>query len=560
MRQEIKNLTENHFDLTIIGGGIFAACAAWDAVLRGLSVALIEKEDFCSGTSANSFKMIHGGIRYLQHADIIRLRSSCRERSAMLRIAPHLVQPLPIFIPTYGYGKSGKPYLGAGMLLYDLLTLGRNRGIRDPERRIPLTKFLNKKEALQEFPDLEQSKLTGAAVFNDGQMYNPTRLVLAFIKSAAQQGAHVANYVEAVNLLKDGDAVVGVEAVDRDSGQTIRINSRAVLNAAGPWSEWFLSESIAQVKTAKETYSRDACFVIKRRFSSRNAIAIQGRTKDPDALLSRPARHLFLVPWRDYTLVGVWHVVWDKHPEEVTVEKSEIQAFIDEINWAYPGLDLTTDDVQMWNAGLVPFGENEKGEENLSYGKRSLLVDHARTDRIDGLVTLIGIRYTTARGDSAKAIDLVCNKLGVKAGRPATDSIPVAGGDIDNFELLVDQVYQHQDIGLSIECVRAMVHNYGTEVKNVIDLALDDRQLASPINGTQVIRAQVKYAVNVELARNLTDVVLRRTDLATGGNPGEAALRECAELMADLLDWDDKDIQMQIDNVIHRFPSWKNTT
>ena len=121
----------------MVGGGIFAACAAWDACLRGYSVALIEKDDFCSGTSANSYKFVHGGIRYLQHADIKRLRSSCKERSAFLRIAPHLVSPIPILIPTYGYGKSGKAFLGAGMYLYDMLTIDRNWKIRDPNRIIP---------------------------------------------------------------------------------------------------------------------------------------------------------------------------------------------------------------------------------------------------------------------------------------------------------------------------------------------------------------------------------------------------------------------------------------
>ena len=251
VRQEIKNLTENYYDLTIVGGGIFAACAAWDAVLRGLTVALVEKEDFGSGTSANSLKMIHGGIRYLQHGDIIRLKSSCHERSAMLRIAPHLVQPLPIIIPTYGRAKSGKLFLGTGMLLYDLLTLGRNRGIPDPGRRIPLTTFLSKEEVLQEYPDLKQNGLTGAAVFSDGQMFNPTRLVLAFIKSAMQKGAHVANYVEAVNLLQEGNTVIGITAVDKESGQNIKIRSRTVLNAAGPWGEWFLSNSIPHGKIGK---------------------------------------------------------------------------------------------------------------------------------------------------------------------------------------------------------------------------------------------------------------------------------------------------------------------
>ncbi len=558
MRHEIiKKLTENHFDLVIVGGGIFAACAAWDAALRGLSVALIEEEDFCSGVSANSFKMIHGGIRYLQHGDIVRLRSSCHERSAMLRIAPHLVQPLPILIPTYGYGKSGKFYLGAGMLLYDFLTIGRNRGIRDPKRHIPWSGFLNKAEVLQEYPDLEKEGLTGAALFSDAQMYNPTRLVLAFIKSAMGKGVHVANYVEATGLIQEQSRVVGVKAVDKLGGQNFIIHAKTVLNAAGPWSEWFLSDTIRANNAKKGVYSRDACFVIKRRFKSHSAIAVQGRTKDPDALLSRPARHLFLVPWRDYTLVGVWHVVWPKHPQEVTVDKSEIETFIDEINWAYPGFDLQPEDVEIWNAGLVPFGENEEGAENLSYGKRSHLIDHKQEDGIDGLVTLIGIRYTTARGDAAKALDMVCSKLGVHARRPATESIPVAGGDIENFDVLVQHLYREQDLGLSEDCVRALAHNYGTDADSIIDMATRDRPMANTIGNTYVLQAEVKYAVEYDMAHTLSDIVFRRTDLATGGNPGEEAIRTCAELMAVLLGWDERETQYQMDVVMKRFPSWK---
>ena len=166
VERNIKELAQEAYDLVVIGGGIFAACAAWDATLRGLKVGLIEQTDFCAGTSANSFKMVHGGIRYLQHADIVRLRSSCHERSAMLRIAPHLVHPLPIMIPTYGYGKSGKFFLGTGMYLYDLLTLGRNRGIHDPKRHIPWTRFFSRQQVLKEFPDLSADGLTGFVMRN----------------------------------------------------------------------------------------------------------------------------------------------------------------------------------------------------------------------------------------------------------------------------------------------------------------------------------------------------------------------------------------------------------
>ncbi len=197
MTRDIGAIRGQEFDVLVVGGGAFAACAAWESALRGYSVALIEANDFGSGTSANSFKMVHGGIRYLQHLDLPRLWASCKERSALLRIAPHLVKPLPIALPTYGHGRSGKEFLGAGFLAYDALTVGRNRGIADRSRHIPTASFMSRAEVLNRFDGVDSGKLTGAAVFNDAQMYHPPRLVLAFIVSAIREGAVALNYVEA---------------------------------------------------------------------------------------------------------------------------------------------------------------------------------------------------------------------------------------------------------------------------------------------------------------------------------------------------------------------------
>ncbi|TCK18189.1 glycerol-3-phosphate dehydrogenase [Thiogranum longum] len=560
MKRKLNELEDTEFDIVIIGGGIFGACAAWDATLRGLRVALIERGDFCGGTSANSFKMIHGGVRYLQHADIYRLRYSCKERSALLRIAPHLVQPLPIVIPTYGHGASGKAFLGAGLYLYDLLTLGRNRGISDNERKIPVTRFLGRKEILELFPDLKQKGLTGGAMFSDGQMYNPTRLVLAFIQSAVASGASAFNYLEAVGLMRDGDRVTGVQARDVLTGDLLSIRAKVVLNTAGPWAEHFLGNSTGVPLKAKGTYSRDACFVINKRLPGKQAVAVLGRTRDPDAVLSRPARHLFLVPWRNFTLVGVWHVVWDRSPDEVTVTADDLESFIDEINWAYPSLDLTLKDVRMWNAGLVPFGINEPGATNLSYGKRSNLIDHRKTDNVDGLVTLIGIRYTTARADSAKAIDIAVAKLGAQKPRPDSSAIPIMGGDIPDFEDFVQRSYEKQRLGIDISVMRALAHNYGTCVDQVLAYAEKDPDLAQTLGDTTVIKAEVLNAIEHEMAVTLADVVFRRTDLATAGNPGDETLRECASLAARELGWTDDQTETRLQEVYKRFPSFVTDT
>ena len=556
MKRDFSELEDTEFDIVIIGGGIFGACAAWDATLRGLRVALIEREDFCGGTSANSLKMVHGGVRYLQHADIYRLRYSCRERSALLRIAPHLVQPLPIVIPTYGHGTSGKTFLGVGLYLYDLLTLGRNRGIGDNERKIPITRFLTREQILELFPDLKQDRLTGGAMFSDGQMYNPTRLVLAFIQSAVASGAKAVNYLEAVGLMRSGDRVTGVQALDNLTGDRFTIRAKVVVNTTGPWAEHFLRDAAGIPLESKGTYSRDACFIVNRRLPGKQAVAILGRTRDPDAVLSRPARHLFLVPWRNFTLVGVWHVVYDRRPDEVTVTAQELESYIEEINWAYPSLNLTLQDVRMCNAGLVPFGINEPGAVNLSYGKRSNQIDHQKTHGVNGLVTLIGIRYTTARADSAKAIDIAAAKLGAQATRRDSSTIPIMGGDIPDFEAFVLAATAKQSLGIDASVMRALAHNYGTRVDQVLAYAEKNPDLAQTLGDTTTIKAEVIHAIQHEMAITLADVVFRRTDLATGGNPGDQILHECAELMARELGWTKDQKETHLQEVYKRFPSF----
>ena len=551
MIRDFRALADREFDLVVVGGGVFGACAAWDATLRGLSVALVERADFCSGSSANSFKVIHGGIRYLQHADLKRLRSSCHERTAWIRIAPHLVSPLPIVIPTYGSGREGKAFLGAGMLLYDFLTADRNLGVRDDARKVPVSRFMGRKEVQALFPGIRADALTGGAVFCDGQMYNPPRLALAFVRSAVDLGAVAVNYAEATRLVRSGSEVRAVEVRDAATGETVEVRARAVLNAAGPWVPW-MNEAVGLSGARGGTFSRDACFLIRRRFPHRYGVAVQGATRDPDALLSRAARHLFLLPWRGYTLCGVWHVVWKTPPDTVHFPLEDLRRFIAEMNGAFPGLELTTDDVTMWNAGLVPFGENEQGAENLRYGKRSHLVDHASTDGIANLVSLIGIRYTMARHDAAHAIDLLCSKLG-KAGRSTTDRMPLDGGQFERFDELVAQIARETQGSLGEEIATALAHNYGAAYGRVLALARERPDLSRPIGGSTTLRAEVVNAVRDEMATRLSDVVFRRTDLATGGHPGAAALAEAADLVAHELRWDESRRAEEVAGVESRF-------
>lgn len=553
MQRNFAELEERVFDVLVIGGGIFGACAAWDAALRGLSVALVEQSDFAAGTSANSYKFVHGGIRYLQHGDVARLRQSCKERTAFLTVAPHLVSPIPVVVPTYDEKRRGKGFLGAGMLVYDALTFDRNFGIRDRDRRIPLTRFLAKQEVESLFPGLRADGLTGATVFADGQMYNPTRLVLAFVRSAIDLGTVVVNYAEAEKLvLSDGSSSIeAVRVRDRVTGDAAEVRARTVLNATGPWTPTLL-ESIDDRKQLRSIpYSRDACFVVKRRFDHGYAVAVQGRTRDPDALLARGARHVFLTPWRNYTLCGVWHRVWPGHPDTVRVQDNEIESFISEVNEAMPGLDISPSELTMWNAGLVPFGDNAAQSEDLRYGKRSHLLDHSDLHGIDNLVSLIGIRYTMARADAARAVDLIDRKLGGERRRSPTDRTPVHGGAFERFDSLVRAIGRASAGTLGSDAAEALAHNHGSEYRHVLRLRAEAGD--GCIGTTTTLRAEVLHAVREEMALTLADIVFRRTDLATGGHPGPAALQEAASLAARELGWDEARRREEVAAVENRF-------
>jgi glycerol-3-phosphate dehydrogenase len=534
LSRDIRSLSSEAFDVLVVGGGASGAATAREAALRGFKTALIEQNDFSCGSSAHCFKVVHGGIRYIQHADIRRLRASCFERAVLLRIAPHLVSPLPFVIPTYGGGKSSRWFLGTGMLLYDALSADVNRHVLDPSRRVHRTRFLSRSETLELFPDIAGSGLTGGAIFEDGQMHSPPRLVWAFAAAAAEMGACVANHVRAERLLLEGSRVIGVEASDRLEGSRFEIRARLVINAAGPWAEGLL-QPVADYG-AQGTYSRDTCFMVTRRFATPMALAVQGQAKDSDALLARSARHLFLVPWRNSTLVGVWHSIVPRDPDSVGLPRAELRQFIDEFNTCYPNLQLRESDVRRADFGLVPFGEASSQQGGLSFGKQSRLIDH-RAQGQSGLLTVISVRYTVARRDAAEALDLATAQLDGRRSQRDSTRDPLAGGDIQDFAGFLSQHQARRPQWLSENAMDSMVRNYGTHTTRITELAEREPRLARCFTGSHVSFAEAIYAVRSEMARRMTDVVFRRTELGTDGHPGVTALDEVQQLLAEELGW-----------------------
>lgn len=555
----LLDAARDEYDTVVVGGGITGACAAWDASTRGLRVLLLERADFGADTSAHSLKILHGGIRYLQHLDFHRLRASCRERRAFLHMAPHLTSSEPFVVPTYGRGLQGKNVFRAAFALLAILTADRNKRITDDQQKIPNGYTISREEVLRRFPGVNANRLTGAAVFNDGILLNPPRLVFEIIRTAMDAGTIAVNYcnVTQVKVDSQSNSVSAVRAEDQVSGRTYEFPARSVINAAGPYAPWLAVSG--EDRASSTPLSRDMAFVIDRVSDDPATLAVQTRYKDPDAILTRGNRHIFMVPWHDYTLIGVHSRVFSEHPDSLEVTDSEISEFIDEINEAYPSLGLSRQDIRAVNAGLLPFGENEAGAQNLSFGKRSLVTDHSDNGGPRGLITAISVRWTMGRATAQEAVDRIEKLLYGRTSQCQTSQLRIRGSEYQSKEALWNEIHDDEFFGgLTAKQIESLGTNYGSNWKKIKESALEDSSLARPIRGTSTLRGQILIAARDEMAISLSDTVLRRTDIGSGAQPSDAVLIECAEIMSRELNWSDSKLREEVDSVKRLYPFYKS--
>ena len=304
MNRNLERLANQKFDILVVGGGIHGAITAWDAALRGFSVGLIERGDFGSGTSQNSLKIIHGGLRYLQDGNLSRIRTMARERTTWMKIAPHLIHPLPCVIPTTQKMSRSRLVMSFALRANDILSFDRNQ-LADPQKDIPEGMIVSQRELSRILPGYDVSNFTGAAVWYDAQIYNSERLLLEFILSAVQAGAEVANYVEAINFLRHEDRIIGVQARDLQTGQIFDIQSKLVINCAGAWTDCLLEKAALRSEYATSV----AMNVIVDQVWSEVAV---GLTSQP--VNGKPSQVLFVVPWRNKSMIGTCHIPWRGAP------------------------------------------------------------------------------------------------------------------------------------------------------------------------------------------------------------------------------------------------------
>lgn len=551
MRRNIEQLASHVYDLVVVGAGIYGATIAWEAALRGLSVALLEKDDFGHATSANSLKTVHGGLRYLQHADIKRMRESIRERAVLLRIAPHLVHPLPCLMPTYGHLLRGAEAMRIALLLNDVVSFDRNWNT-DAGRHLPNGHLIGKDECLRLLPGLSEDGLTGAAVWYDGQMYNSERLTLSFVLSAVEAGAHVANYAQVSEFLRDEKHITGVIVKDRLTGKTHPVQARMVVNAAGPWIDRVLDLlSLPRVQVGVQLAK--AINVATRQLFTPYAVGLKSPRafKDSDAVINPGGRLFFISPWRDQSLIGTTYAGYDDHPDDFAVTKADVQALLDEVNACYPSACLTLADVKFVYQGMVPITGVHEETGNVQRAKQYQIVDH-RQDGLQGLLSVLGVKYTTARDVAEKVIDQVFAVWQEEAPPSCSATTPVYGGNIPHFEGFVEQVLQQQPYQLDEARLRPLLYNYGTAYENVLEFYAQSE--GGPLAADhKLIRAEILHAVHCEMAQTLRDVILRRTEIGTGGYPGDKMVRFCADVMAQAMGWSESQILEECEDVQQAF-------
>jgi len=523
----LVQLANNQFDVLVIGGGVTGAGVALDATARGYKVALVEKADFASGTSSKSTKLVHGGIRYLSAFDFALVHEALVERGVLLQNAPYLVRPAPFVLPIYKGDRHpvGIPFttpggiglswlLDIGLGLYDILAGRRN---------LHRHRRLSRNAVLKLVPTLVQEGLKGGFIYYDGQT-NDVRLTMMLIRTAAQYGAVVANYAEALSFLTNEKGMVyGARVRDTLDNREITIQARHIVNATGVYSEQVEAllgeESQIQIEPSKGVH----LVLSQDDLKLGNSAVVLPETEDK--------RILFVVPWQSRAIFGATDTGSGELDHPLATQE-EINYLLKHLN-RYLSVNLTEENVVSTYAGYRPLVKPRKSSRSTAKLSRT----HAVIEGTSGLVTITGGKLTTYRRMAQDVVDVLSRRDGAKPVHP-TQSLPLqgsAGWPIIQHELL----RKGATLNLSPQTMEHLSSSYGTDAQTILDLVAGDAALAARlIDDLPYIKAEVIYACRYEMAMTPYDVLARRTSITLEDRQnGLGVVSEVASLMAKELNW-----------------------
>lgn len=541
MNRDLDVMAAADYDLLIIGGGITGACVAWDAALRGLRTALVEKGDFGGATTAATSKLIHGGLRYLKNLEFNIVRESLVERRLLQVLAPHLVRPIPFLIPTYRFGVSAKTIIRAALTIYDLFAYDRDKGVV-PELRIPRHRMLSVAETIRMEPDVIRKGLSGAGIYYDCQVTSPENHCLAFIRGAAEKGTAVANYAEVTGLIVEDRRVKGANVRDRIGGRDVDVRARVTVNLAGPWAD--IVSGFVTGKVEHKVVRSKGIHIVTRPLVEGHGLVLR----------TTGGSHFFIIPWRGHSLIGTTDTLYEGDPDAFKVTRKDVADLIRDVNKAYPVAGLCMEDVLYFYGGMRPIVDKETKTGVYDASRRYEIYDHFGENGIDGLFTVIGGKYTTSRNLAQKLVDRVYVKLGETMRPCVSDRIHLPGGDIPVLSAYVAREARKRPQGLDEEVVGSLIGSYGTKYVDVLKRVEADAALGESVcEGRSEILAEIAYAAEDGIAQTLSDAIFRRTGIGTLGNPGEKALARCADVMGGILGWEEDRKAREVGEVLQRY-------
>jgi len=506
MRRDLSQLANRSFDLLVVGAGIQGACIAWDASLRGLSVAIVDSGDFGAATSANSLRIVHGGLRYMARGDFPRMLESIRERTAFLRIAPHLVEPLPVLVPIYaGSPTRGRMAHRLALAVNDVVSWRRNRGV-EQSRHLPRGRLVSRAECLELFPWLDTGGLTGGALWYDARVRHPERLTLELVCSAFRRGAAPANYVRVDRLVVRQGAVESAAVTDMLGGATFEVRAKAVVVAAGPWTESLIACTLGKAQREGQPSGALALNVVVGRELAQIAVGVQARSSTPDDPAGDGKRFLFVHPQRAATLLGTWYGV--AGTEEVASRcEAGARQLLQDFNAACPALGLSSDDVVRYQAGWLPVEKRRPaGAASARLADRPIVANHGTLNGVRHLFSVEAVKFTTARGVAEGVVDQVFRDLGRTSPPCRTAELPV------------DELAPSG--------------------------RLDPGMAPPPASITQAIRE--------EMAVKLSDIVYRRLDAGVAPAITRPVAEAIARAAAPELGWDLRRQESEIEDVVRQ--------
>ncbi|MCC5031761.1 glycerol-3-phosphate dehydrogenase/oxidase [Streptomyces sp. WAC 00631] len=523
--EALARMAEHELDILVVGGGVVGAGTALDAATRGLSTGLVEGRDWASGTSSRSSKLIHGGLRYLEMLDFTLVREALKERGLLLeRLAPHLVKPVPFLYPLRRKGFE-RWYAGAGVALYDAMSVSSGHG-----RGLPVHRHLSRGRALRVAPALRKESLVGALQYYDAQV-DDARFVATLVRTAAAYGADVANRARVIGFLREGERVVGARVRDVEAGGEYEIRARQVVNATGVWTD-DTQGLIAERGQFKVRASKGIHLVVPK-----------DRIHSTTGLILRTEKSvLFVIPWGRHWIVGTTDTDWDLDKAHPAASSADIDYLLERVN-SVLAVPLTRDDVEGVYAGLRPLLAGE------SDATSKLSREHTVAHPVPGLVVVAGGKYTTYRVMAKDAVDEAVHGLDQRVAACVTEDVRLVGAE--GYRAMWNARNRlAARTGLHVVRVEHLLNRYGSLAEEVFRLVEEQPSLGEPLAcADDYLRAEIVYAASHEGARHLDDVLTRRTRISIETfDRGTRSARECAELMAPVLGWDEGQIAKEVEH------------